>query len=281
MLLPEANDCANAIVNVPLPQPRSHHDCGRAQSIMEVWMNAVASLIFISQMAEIRLAVGGTVWNSLYQGNPGAAQGQIFKRSWFNHYTARPERFTRIVQSWDTAFKSGSSNDYSVCTTWGECDSGYYLLHLWRGKPEFPELKRQFCSLAARWRPHSVTVEDKASGQSLIQELRVSTPFPVKPIKIDADKITRASSITGYFEAGKIFFPKVLRSPQNLRMNSLRFQTAHMMIKSILFLRLSTSSANPVAFLVSSSTSRVWRAVSSGSIRNQNFPRRSPSISTP
>ncbi len=41
-----------------------------------------------------------------------------------------------------------------------------------------------------------------------MQELKVSTPFPVTPIKVDADTTTRASAITGYFEAGKIFLPE-------------------------------------------------------------------------
>jgi hypothetical protein len=49
-VLPEANDCASAVVNLPLPQPRSHQDWGRAHSMMGVRMRAVASLIFISEL---------------------------------------------------------------------------------------------------------------------------------------------------------------------------------------------------------------------------------------
>ena len=50
-------------------------------------------------------------------------------------------------------------------------------------------------------------VEDKASGQSLIQELKLSTNYPVIPVPIDRDKETRASAVTGYFESGRVLFP--------------------------------------------------------------------------
>lgn len=162
----------------------------------------------LPSLEEIRLNVGPQAWMSLYQGRPSAAQGLVFKRQWFRRYATPPERFSRIIQSWDTAFKVNAGNDYSVCTTWGQTENGYYLLHLWRDKVEFPELKRQVAALADQWKPHNVVVEDKASGQSLVQELKVSTLFPVTPVKVDADKTTRASAITGYFEAGKIFFPE-------------------------------------------------------------------------
>jgi hypothetical protein len=46
----EAGNCASAVVNVPLPQRRSHQDWGRAHSIKGVRIRAVASLTFISPL---------------------------------------------------------------------------------------------------------------------------------------------------------------------------------------------------------------------------------------
>ena len=162
----------------------------------------------VEALEAIRADVGCRVFQCLYQGNVSAAQGTIFKRDWFQHYQQRPERFKKIVQSWDTAFKTGASNDYSVCTTFGEADSGFYLLALYRAKVEFPELKRQVGLQADYWRPSEIYVEDKASGQSLVQELKLATSYPVIPVKIDRDKETRASAVTGYFEAGRVLFPE-------------------------------------------------------------------------
>jgi predicted phage terminase large subunit-like protein len=84
----------------------------------------------------------------------------------------------------------------------------YYLLGLWRGKVEFPELKRCMTSLAELWNPIQILVEDKASGQSLIQELRYESALPIIPIKVDKDKRARAEAVTPLIEAGLVFLPE-------------------------------------------------------------------------
>jgi predicted phage terminase large subunit-like protein len=161
----------------------------------------------VESLEAVRTDVGSRVFQTLYQGNVAAAQGTIFKRDWFRHYEQAPESFERIIQSWDTSFKTGATNDYSVCATIGVTKNSFYLLSLYRAKVEFPDLKRQVAQLADFWSPSEIYVEDKASGQSLVQELRLSTTYPVIPVKVDSDKETRASATTGYYEAGKVFFP--------------------------------------------------------------------------
>ncbi|MGA9390324.1 MAG: phage terminase large subunit [Candidatus Sulfotelmatobacter sp.] len=156
-----------------------------------------------------RTVLGGAAFASLYQQRPAAAEGSVFKREWWRYYSGQPAfRFRRIVQSWDTAFKTGSENDFSACTTWGVSDNGYYLLWFWRGRVEFPELKKRMNCLAEEWRPHQILVADKASGQSLIQELRYASALPIIPIKVDQDKLARAEAITPLIEAGRVFLPE-------------------------------------------------------------------------
>jgi predicted phage terminase large subunit-like protein len=156
----------------------------------------------------IRLQIGGSAWASLYQQRPSAAQGAIFRRDWWRTYRELPAVFKRKVQSWDTAFKTGAENDYSVCTTWGVTDNGYYLLARWRERVEFPELKRVVALQADEWLPNAILVEDKASGQSLIQELKLATRFPILAIKVDSDKVTRAEAVTPLIEAGRVYLPE-------------------------------------------------------------------------
>ena len=158
-------------------------------------------------LEKVRSSIGSRAFESLYQGNPTVAEGQIIRREWWKYYNERPN-FQRVIHSWDTAFKDKSQNDYSVCTVWGEVQNGYYLLDVWRGKVEFPELKRVAMSLDARDNPSAVVVEDKASGQSLIQELQRDTRIPVIPFKVDTNKVARAYAITPLIEAGKVFLPE-------------------------------------------------------------------------
>lgn len=155
----------------------------------------------------IRAVVGGSAWASLYQQRPAAAEGTVFKREWWRFYE-QPPQFTRVVQSWDTAFKTGSDNDYSVCTTWGVASFGYFLLGFWRGRVEFPELKKQMAAQAEVWRPAQILVEDQASGQSLIQELKWQTALPIVAIRPDRDKLSRAQAVTPMIEAGKAYLPQ-------------------------------------------------------------------------
>lgn len=148
--------------------------------------------------------VMGSSYQALFQQRPAAAEGEIFKRQWWNYYKNAP-RFSRIYQSWDTAFKAKQENDYSVCTTWGVADNGYYLIDVWKGRIEFPELKRMVLTLASQFNPMQILVEDKASGQSLIQELKRDTRLPIKPIKVDKDKIARAYAVSPEMEAGNVY----------------------------------------------------------------------------
>jgi predicted phage terminase large subunit-like protein len=61
---------------------------------------------------------------------------------------------------------------------------------------------------AERWKPNAILVEDRASGQSLLQVFKSATTLPVVPVKVDSDKITRAQAVTAIVEAGKVYLPE-------------------------------------------------------------------------
>ena len=161
----------------------------------------------LSMLEQRRKEVGGAFWNSLYQQRPSAAEGTTFKRAWFAYYRERPA-FKRIVQSWDTAYKTGAEHDFSACTTWGVTQNAFYLLSYWRGRVEFPELKKRMMWLASEYAPTQILIEDRASGQSLIQELKAETLLPIIAVRVDSDKISRAEAVTALFEAGRVFVPE-------------------------------------------------------------------------
>jgi predicted phage terminase large subunit-like protein len=168
----------------------------------------------LAELEKIKLAVGSRVWASLYQQRPAAAEGAIFKREWWKWQTPTTDDpaqlvkdlgITRVVQFWDTGFKTGQENDPSVCLTLGETTDRYIVLDVWRQKVEFPDLKRAVPAHAGKWNPMVVLVEDKASGQSLVQELKRETRLPIVPIPVDRDKLARANAVTPLVEAGKVY----------------------------------------------------------------------------
>ena len=81
-----------------------------------------------------------------------------------------------------------------------------YLLNLYRGKLNFPDLLRQVERLAAAHNARAVLIEDAGSGTGLIQTLR-PTRLNVIGIKPDGDKVTRMSVQSTMIESGKVFLP--------------------------------------------------------------------------
>ena len=170
----------------------------------------------LSELAVIKQSIGARDWSALYQQRPSAMEGAILKRgNWreFKPTETNPSALieslgiTRVVQAWDTAFKSGTMNDYSVGVTIGISKTRYYILDVWRDRAEFPDLKRAVVAQATKWNPHAVVIEDAASGQSLIQELKRNTRIPLVMVKADKDKTSRANAISAIHEAGLCYLP--------------------------------------------------------------------------
>lgn len=114
-----------------------------------------------------------------------------------------------LVHSWDTAIKAASDNDASACAVFAQqADGTHRLLDMWVGRVEYPELKRTLERLAARDKPHAILIEDKASGQSLIQDMRQGAGLPVIAVQPQGDKVTRFARITPMIEAGLIALPR-------------------------------------------------------------------------
>ncbi|MDX1950065.1 MAG: phage terminase large subunit [Rickettsiales bacterium] len=164
----------------------------------------------INDLEATKKEMGGFAFSAQYLQNPINSEDSMVRQNWLRYYNTNEENkiFTKITQSWDTAIKTGKNNDFSACTTWGEFENNFYLLDIFRDKLDFPDLKKAVINLANKWRAEKILIEDKSSGQSLIQEVLRETKLPIIPIKVRQDKISRFAKITPLFEAGKIFLPK-------------------------------------------------------------------------
>ena len=161
----------------------------------------------LESLDAIKRSIGSRAWESQYQGRPTPAEGGILKRHWFGTYNVRPHD-AGIVQFWDTAYKTGDSNDYSVCATIAYTRTHRYLLDVYRERLEYPDLKRMAPRLAAQWRPEAVLIEDKASGQSLLQDLKRETDLPAIGVPVTKDKVARVNEMAPAIEAGRLLLPE-------------------------------------------------------------------------
>jgi phage terminase large subunit-like protein len=143
----------------------------------------------------IKVEIGSLQFSAQYQQQPVPAEGNLIKRDWLKWYEIAPPGGggAEVVQSWDIATTIGESRDWSVCTTWLIIKRNYYLLDVWRGRVEFPQLKRKLADLARQHRPNRLLIEKAGPGLALIQELRanpvlgLALPIGIKP---ECDKLT-------------------------------------------------------------------------------------------
>ena len=131
---------------------------------------------------------------------------EVFHEEWFEILPALPDRkrALQVIQSWDTAFKKGQENDFSACTTWFITPTEHICVDCWYDQVEFPELLTACKEQYALWSPDVVLIEDKASGQSLIQTIRADTRIAIKPVKAETDKYSRACAVAPLVQSGKV-----------------------------------------------------------------------------
>src|SRR6202165_4926725 len=161
----------------------------------------------------IKAEVGSLMFSAQYQQRPVPVEGNLIRRSWFLAYDNLPASpsGTRIVQSWDVAMMTGGQNDHSACTTWLTHNNDAYLLHVYRGRLEYPELRRKVIGLATEHRATTVLIENAGPGMNLLQDLRAATPQGMtRPIgvKPEGSKLDRMAAQSAKIEAGQVHLPK-------------------------------------------------------------------------
>ena len=155
-----------------------------------------------------KMELGSSAFAAQYQQHPLPDEGGMVKAWWFRRYDSIPVIIERCVQSWDTAIKSGDKNDASVCLTFAEFKGDCYLLDSSVMRLEYPDLKKAVYALAERWKPNVILIEDRASGQQLLQDIHRETALPIIKVNPKNDKITRFAAISALIEAGKLYLPK-------------------------------------------------------------------------
>jgi predicted phage terminase large subunit-like protein len=164
----------------------------------------------IATLDQIRRTIGEYNFAGQYQQSPAPLGGGRVKADWFKRYGAKdlPERFDRIVQSWDTANKATELSDFSVCTTWGINGKNLYLLGLYRRRLEYPALKRAVREQQSLYNANVVLMEDKASGTQLIQELIADGCHGFTRYQPECDKVMRLHAQTALIENGFVYLPE-------------------------------------------------------------------------
>jgi phage terminase large subunit-like protein len=182
-------------------------------------------------------------WAAQYQQQPEGQGGLILKRSWWREWcwpenspNAGKERpmpeFFEVIQVYDTAFEEDEEADFSARTTWGifnYTDIRYdengkvthrtqrvcaMLLDAMEERLSYPDLRAEAIQSNIDFAPDVILIEKKASGHSLLQELR-KKKLPVKAVGLagsngrnrgQGDLIARAHEASLMLEKGAIWY---------------------------------------------------------------------------
>jgi predicted phage terminase large subunit-like protein len=161
----------------------------------------------------IKAEIGGLKFSAQYDQRPVPLAGNLIRGDWFRRYDRLPERTARdqVAQSCYIAMATGEANDYSVGTTWRMVGLDCYLIDVFRARLQYPELRRQIISLAARHDAKTILIENAGPGMALLQDLRrdlpPGMPWPIGQ-KPEGSKIERMVAQSATIEAGHVHLPR-------------------------------------------------------------------------
>jgi predicted phage terminase large subunit-like protein len=148
-------------------------------------------------------------WAALYQQSPQPLGGNVFKIEGVQHYAPKdlPQRFDKVINSWDCTFKDTDGTDFVVGQAWGKVGANSYLLDQMRDRMSFSETVENVIGLRQRWPQTSeVLIEDKANGPAVIDVLKSQVPGLIA-IEPDGSKLARAHAVTWIWEAKNVWTP--------------------------------------------------------------------------
>lgn len=151
--------------------------------------------------------------------------GALFAREWFRYYdviadgaqlvlegdsplTVARSRLRRIAAA-DLAVTTKTTSDYTVAATGGivPVTGQLAILDLARGKMEGPDVPGFLQAHYRKNLPAYFGIESVAFQATVTQELR-RRGLPVRAVKADRDKVTRALTLAARMESGQVFLPR-------------------------------------------------------------------------
>lgn len=154
-------------------------------------------------------------WAAQYMQEPTSEEGALIKREWWKFWPHEtPPTVEYMISSWDTAHETKNSADYTACTLWGVWfnedvqQNQLILLDAFKGRWEFPQLKKLTLEHYKEKQPDTILVEKKAAGAPLIQELR-AMGIPVSEFTPSRgnDKRARVNAVSDLFFSGCVWVP--------------------------------------------------------------------------
>jgi len=188
------------------------------------------------EITDLKQLLGTYGASGQLQQDPTPAEGGILQPELLQLWPAADPlpQYEFIVQSYDCAFTEKTTGDPTACTVWGvfthRGERRVMLLDAWSEHLGYPALRaRAVKDWSAEYggvvrpgdrgvptrarRADRVLVEAKASGQSLLQDLRLARVPAVSYNPGSADKVSRAHQVAPLLELKMVYVPESSKNP--------------------------------------------------------------------
>ena len=180
------------------------------------------------EITELKQLLGVYGTAGQLQQDPQPAEGGILKTKHLQLWPANKAlpQFEYILQSYDCAFTEKTSGDPTACSVYAvfthEGKRQVMLIDAWDEHLSYPDLRARAIrdwqteyggttvkdGMRTARRPDRVLVEAKASGQSLLQDLRLARVPAIGYNPGNADKVSRAHQAAPTLELGNVWVPE-------------------------------------------------------------------------
>lgn len=160
---------------------------------------------------DFKRLLGSRSYAGQFLQTPRSAEGNIFRRSWFKTYEKKALEIKDVSFYLDTAYTSKASNDPTAIIAFKKVKNELFLINCVAVRLEFPELIK-FVQVFVKENGYTqrsrIYVEPKASGKSVVQQLRKESSLNVIEDDPPKDsKVVRATAVTPLIESGRVLVP--------------------------------------------------------------------------
>lgn len=160
------------------------------------------------RLAEIQRQLGTYSFSALYQQEPVPRDGGLFKRAWFQRVTAHPPNGLVWARGYDLAVATTTTSDHTASfrCAFGR-DGTLYIADGFRRRVEYPQQRQYVIERLRSERDTAHGIESALHGKALVQDIRSAARTggaPLRSVRVDNDKWTRALSWAPFAEDGKV-----------------------------------------------------------------------------
>ena len=168
----------------------------------------------LKSIANYKKVLGSRNYSGQYKQKPVDEESAIIKKSWFEIVNQIPEdERNKIVWHFfiDSAYTEKAKNDPTGIILVGKLYNDIIISKAWKFNLAFPDLIKKIVELMSSYGStrSKIYIEPKASGLSIIQQLKRSTRFNIIQIKPPKDsKEVRLNAVAPQVESGRVFLIK-------------------------------------------------------------------------